>query len=202
MQLLKSEYYELPNKYNRTTIRLLVQSPKRMYVYWEVSDETISAFSKTHSNYSNCTPVLKITNLTKNYSYYIIIDPYANNYYIDVEDSGCEYQVELGRYVKKDFVGIYASNVATVPLGVPIPNYGDDALFANYLCIADNKKIKIFGNKRTYMQRVKQNHTDFENDKFSGSSENYLGSSENFIGSSENYLGSSENFSDSSHNNY
>ena len=63
MQLLKSEYYELPKKYNQTMIRLLVQSPKRMYVYWEVSDETIKLFSKEYANYSDCTPVLKITNI-------------------------------------------------------------------------------------------------------------------------------------------
>jgi len=170
-----------------------------MYVYWEVSDDTINQFSKTHYDYSNCTPVLKVTNLTKNYSYFIIIDPYANNYYIDVEDSGCEYQVELGRYVKENFVGIYSSNIATVPLGVPLPNTSDDILFANYLCIANNKRIKIFGAKKDYLQNVKQNHTDFE--KHTGSSENFGGgSSERFLGSSDNFLGSSENFTGSSDN--
>ena len=82
MQLLKSEYYELPNKYNQTIIRLLVQSPTRMFVYWEVSDETIKQFSNNSIDYSNCTPVLKITNITKNYSYTIPVDPFANNYYM------------------------------------------------------------------------------------------------------------------------
>ena len=101
MHLLKSEYYELPTKYNRTIIRLLVQSPTRMFVYWEVSQDTIDQFNKQHKNYADCIAVLKVTNLTKNYSYNIPVNPYADNYYIDVEDSGCKYQVELRKDVQK-----------------------------------------------------------------------------------------------------
>lgn len=173
MQLLKSEYYELPNKYNQTMIRLLVQSPTRMFVYWEVSDETVKNFSKQHSDYSDCTPVLKITNITKNYSYTIPVDPYANNYYIEVEDSGCNYKVELGRFDKSNFVNIYTSNQATVPVGHPIPQDSfntDDILFANYLCISDKKRVKLFGSKEQYRNFANQNHTEFDNN-FMGSSD-------------------------------
>lgn len=173
MQLLKSEYYELPNKYNQTMIRLLVQSPTRMFVYWEVSDETVKNFSKQHLNYSDCTPVLKITNITKNYSYTIPVDPYANNYYIEVEDSGCDYKVELGRWVKADFVNIYTSNKATVPVSHPLSQNtfnADDILFANYLCISDKKRVKLFGSKEHYRKFANQNHTEFDN--------NFLGSSD------------------------
>ena len=174
MQLLKSEYYELPKKYNQTIIRLLVQSPRRMFVYWEVSDETIDFFSKKYSNYSDCTPVLKITNVSKNYSYMIPVDPYANNYYIEVEDSGCNYRVELGRATKTNFINIYTSNTATVPSASPVSSAdifnADDILFANYLCIADKKRIKVFGSRDQYRRFVNQNHTEFENV--------YLGSSE------------------------
>ena len=101
MQLLKSEYYELPKSYNNTIIRLLVQSPTRMFVYWEVSNDTIKAFNDKYSNYDDCTVILKITNLTHNYSYSIPVNPFANNYYIEVEDSGCSYQVELRKNGKK-----------------------------------------------------------------------------------------------------
>lgn len=173
MQLLRSEYYELPTKYNQTLIRLLVQSPTRMFAYWEVSDETIKFFSKEHSNYSDCTPILKITNITKNYSYFIPVDPYANNYYIEVEDSGCDYKVELGRATKTEFVNIYTSNQATVPAGHPMSSQffgADDVLFANYLCISDKKRVKVFGSREQYHRFVQQNHTEFEN--------TYLGSSE------------------------
>ncbi len=173
MQLSKSEYYELPNKYNQTMIRLLVQSPTRMFVYWEVSDETIQMFTDKSIDYSHCTPALKITNITKNYSYFIPVDPYANNYYIEVEDSGCDYRVELGRYIKNKFMNIYTSNKATVPTNHPATSNSfstDDILFTNYLCIANKKHIKVFASQEQYRKFANQNHTDFEN--------NFLGSSD------------------------
>ncbi len=175
MPLLKSEYYELPKCYHQTIIRLLVQSPTRMFVYWEVSDQTIQAFNQSFENYSDCTPVLKVTNKTKNYSYLIPVDPYANNYYIQVEDSGCHYQVELGRCTKtKEYHNLYTSNQVTVPSATPtfqtnfIP---DEILFANYLCIADKKKIKLYAPANYNRNFVKQNSTDFEGLSLAGSSD-------------------------------
>ena len=152
MQLLKTEYYELPQKYNRTVIRLLVQSPTRMFVYWEVSDDTINYFNQKYNNYSDCIAVLKVTNLTHNYSYQIPVSPFANNYYIEVEDAGCQYKVELGRIFKNNFVNLYTSNVATVPLDHPVysMNNPDEIIFANYLCISNKKKIKLYGSKEQY----------------------------------------------------
>ena len=191
MIMLKSEYYELPTKYDRTVIRLLVQSPTRMFVYWEVSDETIQSFNKYNQNYSDCIAVLKVTNLTKNYSYSIPVSPFANNYYIEVEDSGCNYQVELGRVSKTGYINIYTSNVATVPSNCPaaMQDFSQDGiLFANYLCINDKKRIKIYGSKQEYARFQNQNHTVFENRKFNGSSEGFLGSSDNFLGSSNNSM--------------
>lgn len=144
MVLNKSEYYELPIKYDETIVRLLVQSPKRMYAYWEVSNDKIKNFSEKFFDYNNCIPVLRVINITKNYFYEIEIDPYANNYYIDVEDENCNYRVELGRKFKNKFVDIYMSNQVTIPSDVPSSfNIGEDGiLFKNYICL-DNTKIKV-----------------------------------------------------------
>ena len=181
MQLLKSEYYELPKSYDQTIIRLLVQSPTRMFVYWEVSQDTIRNFNSKFHNYDDCVVVLKVTNLTHNYSYQIPVNPFANNYYIEVEDSGCNYQVELGRISKKGFVNLYTSNVAMVPSSLPVQaGYDSDGiLFANYLCIGSKSKIKIFGSKEHYNRFQNQNHTAFDGQKLAGSSEEFLGSSGN-----------------------
>lgn len=168
MHLLKSEYYDLPIKYDQTIIRLLVQSPKRMYAYWEVSDNTMKNFSYNLCNYADCTPALKITNVTKDYSYIIPIDPFANNYYIEVEDTGCEYKIELGRIKNNNFLNIYTSNNVTMPIfsrtdiNTNIAD-SDEVIFANYLCIADKKKIRVFASKESRKYFQNQNHTDFEN---------------------------------------
>ena len=178
MQLLKSEYYELPTKYNRTVIRLLVQSPTRMFAYWEVSEDTIKNFNKNNPKYGDCIAVLKVTNLTKNYSYNIPVNPYADNYYIDVDDPGCKYQVELGRMAKKKFVNLYTSNVASVPANhpaTPLNVLQDEILFANYLCIGDKRKIKLYGDRQQYRHFENQNHTAFERKRFLGSSESEFG---------------------------
>ncbi len=166
MHLLKSEYYDLPIKYDQTLIRLLVQSPTRLYAYWEVSDDTINFFSDNFANYADCTPALKITNNTKNYSYVIPVDPFANNYYIQVEDTGCDYKIELGRLKNNEFMNIYTSNKVTMPIYEKSSEsaiaFSDEVVFGNYLCIADKKKIKVFTTKqdRTYFQN--QSHTAFE----------------------------------------
>ena len=144
MVLNKSEYYELPIKYDETVVRLLVQSPKRMYAYWDISDDTRKSFSKRFFNYENSTPVLRVINLTKNYFYEIEIDPFANNYYIDVEDGNCDYEVELGRKSNNSFADIYVSNKVTVPSHAPSAFSIDEdgILFKNYICL-DNTKIKV-----------------------------------------------------------
>lgn len=140
----RSEYYELPIKYDETVIRLLVQSPKRMYVYWDIADDTVKNFSENFFDYSNSTPVLRVINLTKNYFYEIPIDPFANNYYIDVEDENCNYRVELGRKHNNKFADIFISNQVTVPRSTPatFDVVDDEILFKNYICL-DTKKMKI-----------------------------------------------------------
>ena len=81
-----------------------------MYVYWEVSDDSIKDFENTKNDYANSAPVLRITNKTMHYTYDIPIDPFANNYYIETKDADCEYQVELGRVSNNQFINIYFSH--------------------------------------------------------------------------------------------
>lgn len=138
----KSEYYELPTKYDDTVVRLLLQSPKRIFAYWDISDKKIQYISKK-IDYSNSTPVLRVINLTNNYYYDIKIDPFSNNYYIDIEDENCKYKVELARVFNDDFVHILESNELTVPNSIPVGFDDDDeVLFKNYICL-NSKKMRV-----------------------------------------------------------
>ena len=141
----KSEYYELPTKYNETVVRLLVQSPTRMYVYWEVADRTVKNFASKNIDYNSSRPILKITNLTMNYSYEIEIDPFTTNYYIEVKDADCSYKVELGRKSHDQFVSIYASNNVTIPRSAPIFNReSEEIIYRNCMRLTQTDKFTIY----------------------------------------------------------
>ncbi len=148
MRLLKTEYYELPTKYNNTIVRLLVQSPTRMYVYWDISEESIKNFESHKNDYSSSTPVLRIINKTMNYSYDIQIDPFTNNYYIETKDSDCEYQVELGRISKDTFINLYTSNTAKVPRNAPMPfDESQEIIYRNYIRMDVSDKFTLYRNR-------------------------------------------------------
>ncbi len=151
MYLPKTEYYELPSKYNKTIVRLLVQSPTRMFVYWEVDEESIKYFESMKMDYSSSRPVLKVKNITMNYSYDIPIDPFTTNYYIDVKDPDCEYQVELGRVQNDKFVNLYTSNSATVPRSNPMyVGDSEEVIYKNYIKLDMTDKFTVYYNKRDY----------------------------------------------------
>lgn len=93
------EYYDLPNEYNKTTVKLLAQTPTTLFVYWNISDEDKKTYIKDYGeNFFEITkPVLIIYNDTMNYSFEIEINDFANCWYLNVNDSKCKYRIELGR---------------------------------------------------------------------------------------------------------
>ena len=93
------EYYDLPYKYNKTVVKILAQTPTNLFVYWEISDEDRKKLKEQYGEYffEITKPVLVIHNLTMNYSFEIDINDFANSWYFHVNDSSCEYQIELGR---------------------------------------------------------------------------------------------------------
>ena len=93
------EYYDLPYKYNKTVVKILAQTPTNLFVYWEISDEDREKLKEQYGEYffEITKPVLVIHNLTMNYSFEIDINDFANSWYFHVNDSSCEYKIELGR---------------------------------------------------------------------------------------------------------
>ena len=96
------EYYDLPYRYNQTVVKVLAQTPTTLFIYWDISDNDRANFVKQYGedffNYTK--PVLVIHNKTMHYSFEIEIDDFANSWYLHVNDSNCEYTVELGRRPK------------------------------------------------------------------------------------------------------
>ena len=94
-----AEYYDLPYKYGNTVVRLLAQTPKTLFVYWEVSDNDIENFKKTYGDdfFSKTKPILLVHNITLNKTTEIEINDFANCWYLNIEDADCKYDIELAR---------------------------------------------------------------------------------------------------------
>lgn len=118
------EYYDLPYKYNQTVVKILYQNPTTMFVYWEISDKDVTTYKEQYGdNFFEITrPVLIVYNDTMHYHFEIGINDFANSWYFNINDSNCDYRVELIRKpisynenIKKDYIYISSSNQVETP---------------------------------------------------------------------------------------
>ena len=93
------EYYDLPYKYGNTVVRLLAQTPKTLFVYWEVSDSDIDNFKKVYGEdfFNKTRPILIVHNLTLDKTYEVEINDFANCWYLNTDDTDCKFDIELAR---------------------------------------------------------------------------------------------------------
>ena len=93
------EYYDLPYRYNETVVKILAQTPKRMFVYWDISDSDREKYIKTFGEdfFEKTYPVLLLYNEDKKYIKEIQINDFANSWYIDIPDPKTKYSIQLGR---------------------------------------------------------------------------------------------------------
>ena len=93
------EYYDLPYRYNETIVKVLAQTPKSLFVYWDISDNDRQNLVNTYGeNFFNDTiPFLRITNENNGSSFDVDIDDFANGWYVPIEDAKCTYAVSLLR---------------------------------------------------------------------------------------------------------
>ena len=141
------EYYDLPYRYNQTVVKVLAQTPTTLFIYWDISDNDRANFVKQYGedffNYTK--PVLVIHNNTMHYSFEIEIDDFANSWYLHVNDSNCEYTVELGRrpkyYNEKRHIDI-ANNYLYVTSSNVIDSPNDHVLFDKNLKTVYFKDVK------------------------------------------------------------
>lgn len=97
------EFYDLPYRYNETIVKILAQTPKKLFVYWDISDKDrrryLNAFGEDF--FEKTYPVLLLYNEDKNYVKEIPINDFANSWYIDIDDAKTKYTVQLGRKFKE-----------------------------------------------------------------------------------------------------
>ena len=139
-----AEYYDLPQKYNQTVVKVLAQTPKTLFIYWEISDDDITKYKDQYGEnfFETTKPVLIIHNDTLNYSFEVEINDFANSWYLHVNDSKSDYRIELGRRpiynnenIKENYIYISSSNEIESP--------NDHILFNN------SQKMVYFRNVKT-----------------------------------------------------
>lgn len=149
-KILPTEYYDLPQKYNKTVVKVLAQTPKTLFVYWEISDADIENFKKQYGDnfFETTKPVLIIHNDTLNYSFEVEINDFANSWYLHVNDSKSDYRIELGRRpfqinesIPTDYIYVTSSNEIESP--------NDHILFNN------SQKMVYFRNVKTNVETSK-----------------------------------------------
>lgn len=142
------ESYDLPYRYNETIVKILYQTPDTLFVYWDIADSDRENYIKQYGeNFFNITrPVLIIHNDTMNYSFEVPINDFANSWYLHINDSKCDYRVELGRrpnYYNKEVIKEIEENIPTdyiyVSTSNEIESPNDHVLFNTN----ENNTIKV-----------------------------------------------------------
>lgn len=168
------EYYDLPYRYNETTIKILAQTPHSIFMYWDISDNDRANLEKTYGKdfFYNTKPVLIVHNQTQNYTFEIEVDDFTNSWYLRTPTSNCIFNIELARkkisscnniefYTNDDRLHITSSNTIQSPNDHALTNsLKGEILFKN---IKTNQLEEI---KVADLQKVKKLYKDFyfEND--------------------------------------
>lgn len=175
------EYYDLPYRYNETVVKVLAQTPNILFVYWDVSDTDKENYIKQYGEYffNDTKPVLIVYNDTLNYSFEVDINDFANSWYLHINDSNCDYRVELGRrpinkYAKiNNYLSVSSSNNMDAPNDrILFDSLNDNVYFRNIKTNIISKKDislsflskigKIYNVKDFYKNLYKDENIDFE----------------------------------------
>ncbi|MCI9177217.1 MAG: DUF4912 domain-containing protein [Clostridia bacterium] len=125
------EYYDLPNQYEQTLVKILAQTPTILFVYWDISAKDRQNLLNQYGEnfFLETSPFLRIKNLTKNYEYEVEINDYANSWYLHIPDSDCEYEVILMRKNKNSQIIINDNGQMTIISSNQLETPNDHILF-------------------------------------------------------------------------
>ena len=156
-EVFTPEYYDLPYRYNQTVVKILAQTPSSLFIYWDISDDDRAHLKKTYGDhvFEITKPVLIIHNLTMNYSFEIDINDFANSWYLHINDSKCEYDIELGRRpipINYSYISNYneeSSNISPITVPYIFISSSNHIEAPNDKILFNNQKIIYFRNVKT-----------------------------------------------------
>ena len=125
------EYYDLPNQYEKTIVKILAQTPTILFVYWDISTLDSQNMLKYNGEnfFQETTPFLLVINKTYNYQFEVEVNDYANSWYLHIPDSDCEYEVILMRKNKNSQIILENNGRMTVTSSNNLETPNDHILF-------------------------------------------------------------------------
>lgn len=143
--------YDLPYRYDDSRIVLLARDPYHLFAYWEISDSKKNTFLNEFGGdlWEKSIPVLKITNVSRNTSFYIRIEESVSSWYINVPEQDSIYIAEIGRRLSEQFfINLVSSNYIQTPNNSISSN--TTAHFINYRDLAAGRIDPDTGNITDY----------------------------------------------------
>lgn len=116
---------ELPDRYQKDLLELMVVNPHTLYIYWEISNRKRWLVSQHFEcDWGAMPKVIRVYDVTcvffngnnANYSFDIQTSPEANNWYIQQVKAGASYMVDLGTYsYEGQFIPLLRSKTVVTP---------------------------------------------------------------------------------------
>lgn len=156
------EYYDLPYRYNETVVKVLAQTPKKLFVYWDVSDSDREKYLKAFGNdfFNKTYPVLLLYNEDKKYVREITVNDFANSWYIDIQDPKTKYTIQLGRKFKNkpeiiNLVEFEQNNIVLQTDYLPFANSNEMEAPNDHVLFESLPRYFVFRNVKTNQEITK-----------------------------------------------
>lgn len=109
------------NFYNESFVVLMMQRPYTAFCYYNISNKDIQAIKKKYgkNSWEESKPVLKVYEVKdeeEKQIEYINLDPFADNWYINLKNDDLKIKVKIGRVVNEsEFIELATSNIINTP---------------------------------------------------------------------------------------
>jgi hypothetical protein len=122
------ESFTFPQTYGRTRVRLLMQSPGRLYVHWDLSPREVEGLKLQLGQRAAALArlALRITAPGAERALLVLLPRGARSWYVDVPAQRLEYRAELGLMLPSgEFRGVAQSNAIRTPRTTPSAVVGE-----------------------------------------------------------------------------
>lgn len=167
--------YEIPTRYNKDTLRVLLVNTEKYYVYWEVSDKTLE---ENKIDLKDSKLYFKISDVKGNELCSFDSSFALGDYYVKSKFENIDIYVCAGVMKNGTFIELMSSNIVhTFSSQINLPSYEDEVWFSRKLGWTEiirstMEQSELGGSSAKYVQELERlkYFTEEEEGRFSSSS--------------------------------